>query len=263
MIRVLVTGAAGKVGSEVVKAVSDAEDMRVVAAVDPGVSGCFVADARGAHIECTQDLAAAIAAFKPDVMVDFTRPDVVESNLRTALAAGVDCVVGTTGLSEELLEELAALAPDGTCLFFAPNFAVGAVLMMQFAQQAARYLPHVEVIELHHDRKLDAPSGTAIRTARMIAAARGDVPQAPGAETELPEMKGARGALVDGVSVHSVRLPGLVAHQEVVFGGQGQTLTIRHDSIDRTSFMPGVLLAVREVGSHSGLVIGLEKLMDA
>ena len=261
MIRVLVTGAAGKVGSEVVRAVSEASDMVVVAAVDPGVSGCFVAGPDGAHIECTQDLGAAIAAFKPDVMVDFTRPDVVESNLRIALAAGVDCVVGTTGLSEELLGELAALAPETTCLFFAPNFAVGAVLMMEFASQAARFMPHVEVIELHHDRKLDAPSGTAIRTARMIAAARSEAPATPGAETELPEMHGARGALVDGVSVHSVRLPGLVAHQEVVFGGQGQTLTIRHDSIDRTSFMPGVLLAIREVGAHAGLVIGLEKFM--
>lgn len=261
MIRVLVTGAAGKVGSEVVRAVTEADGMTVVAAVDPGVSGCFVAGPHGAHIECTQDLGAAIQAFKPDVMVDFTRPDVVEANLRVALAAGVDCVVGTTGLSEELLAELAALAPENTCLFFAPNFAVGAVLMMQFAEQAARYMPHVEVIELHHDRKLDAPSGTAIRTARMVAAARNQWPQTPGAETELAGMQGARGTMVDGVAVHSVRLPGLVAHQEVVFGGQGQTLTIRHDTIDRTSFMPGVVLAVREVGSRSGLVIGLEELM--
>jgi len=261
MIRVLVTGAAGKVGSEVVKAVTDAEGMQVVAAVDPGVSGCFVSDAHGAHIECTQDLGAAIAAFKPDVMVDFTRPDVVEANLRIALAAGVDCVVGTTGLSEERLGELAALAPEGTCLFFAPNFAVGAVLMMQFAEKAARFMPHAEIIELHHDRKLDAPSGTAIRTARLVAAARREAPPAPGRETENDGMEGARGASVEGVAVHSVRLPGLVAHQEVLFGGQGQTLSIRHDSIDRTSFMPGVVLAVREVSSRSGLVVGLEKLM--
>jgi len=261
MIRVLVTGAAGRMGSEVVKAVSEADGMHVVAAVDPGVSGCFVADASGAHIECTQDLGAAIQAHRPDVLVDFTRPDVVEGNVRLALAAGVDCVVGTTGLSEELLAELAAPAPEGTCLFFAPNFAVGAVLMMQFAEKAARFMPHAEVIELHHDRKLDAPSGTAIRTARLIAAARGAAPAAPGKETELPGMDGARGALVDDVVVHSVRLPGLVAHQEVLFGGQGQTLSIRHDSIDRTSFMPGVVLACREVGSLSGLVIGLDKLM--
>jgi 4-hydroxy-tetrahydrodipicolinate reductase len=235
--------------------------MEVVAAVDPGVSGCFIPDERGTHIECATDLAHAIEKCAPNVMVDFTRPDVVEGNLRIALAAGVDCVVGTTGLTEELLAELAALAPEGTCLFFAPNFAVGAVLMMQFAEKAARFMPHAEIIELHHDRKLDAPSGTSIRTARMIAAARASIPDVPGPETELPDMDGARGTLVDGVTVHSVRLPGLVAHQEVVFGGQGQTLTIRHDSIDRTSFMPGVVLAVREVGTHDGLVIGLEKLM--
>ena len=172
-----------------------------------------------------------------------------------------DCVVGTTGLAEERLAKLAELAPDGTCLFVAPNFALGAVLMMEFAQRAARFMPHVEITELHHDKKADAPSGTAIRTARMIAAARGAAPSVPGRETELPGMEGARGALVDGVSVHSVRLPGLVAHQEVLFGGQGQTLTIRHDSIDRTSFMPGVILACREVGARSGLIVGLEKLM--
>jgi 4-hydroxy-tetrahydrodipicolinate reductase len=261
MIRVLVAGAAGRVGSEVVKTLSAAHGMQVVAAVDPGVSGCLVPDAHGSHIECATDLATAIASSNPDVMVDFTRPDVVEGNLRMALAAGVDCVVGTTGLSEGLLTDLAASAPDGTCLFFAPNFAIGAVLMMQFASKAARYMPHVEVIELHHDRKLDAPSGTAVRTARMIAQARESVPEVPGRETELPGMDGARGAMVEGVSVHSVRLPGLVAHQEVIFGGQGQTLSIRHDSIDRTSFMPGVELACREVGARSGLIIGLETLM--
>jgi len=257
MIRVLVTGAAGKVGSEVVRAVSAADGMEVVAAVDPGAAGSTV---EGTVVMA--DLADAIAATNPDVMVDFTHPTVIEGNLRTAMAAGVDSVVGTTGLSEEKLGELAAGAPAGTALFFAPNFAIGAVLMMQFAEQAARFMPNAEIIELHHDKKADAPSGTAIRTARMIAAARTQVPDVPGAETELPEMQGARGAVVDGVQVHSVRSPGLVAHQEVVFGGQGQTLTIRHDSIDRTSFMPGVLLAVREVAGCEGLVVGLERLMD-
>jgi len=261
MIRVLVSGAAGRMGSEVVRAVSEADGMKVVAAVDPGVAGCLVHTDRGEHIECRADLASAIASTKPDVMIDFTHPTMVEGNLRVALPFGVDCVVGTTGLSEEKLAELAQLAPEGTTLFFAPNFAIGAVLMMQFAEMAARHMPYVEVTEFHHDKKADAPSGTAIRTARMIAAARGEAPNVPGSETELPGMEGARGALVDGVSVHSVRLPGLVAHQEVLFGGQGQTLTIRHDSIDRTSFMPGVVLAVREVGSRSGLIVGLEKLM--
>jgi len=261
MIRVLVSGAAGKMGGEVVRAVSAADGMEVVAGVDPGALGAAVLTGTGNDIICRDDLAKAIAETTPDVMVDFTHPAAVEANLRVALPSGVDCVVGTTGLSEERLGELASLAPAGTTLFFAPNFAIGAVLMMQFAEQAARFMPHVEITELHHDKKADAPSGTAIRTARMIAAGRRETPSAPGRETELPGMEGARGALVDGISVHSIRLPGLVAHQEVLFGGQGQTLTIRHDSIDRTSFMPGVVLAVREVGSRSGLVVGLEQLM--
>lgn len=262
MIRVLVAGAAGKVGREVVRAVTAAEGMEVCCAVDPGATGvCIESGVTGVTIECRADLASVIAEYRPDVMVDFTNPTVVEGNLRTALAAGIDCVVGTTGLSEEKLAELAELATEGTTLFFAPNFAIGAVLMMRFAEQAARFMPYVEITELHHDNKADAPSGTAIRTARMIAAARAETPATPGRETELPGMEGARGALVSGVNVHSVRLPGLVAHQEVVFGGQGQTLTIRHDTIDRTSFMPGVVLACREVGSRAGLVIGLEKLM--
>jgi 4-hydroxy-tetrahydrodipicolinate reductase len=194
-------------------------------------------------------------------MVDFTHPSAVEGNIRTALPAGVDCVVGTTGLSPDKLEELADLAPEGTCLFVAPNFAIGAVLMMEFAERAARFMPHVEIIELHHDKKADAPSGTALRTAALIDAVRPDAPPTPGAETELPIAKGARGACVGAVRIHSVRLPGLVAHQEVLFGGQGQTLSIRHDSIDRTSFMPGVVHAVREVGSREGLVVGLEYLL--
>ena len=261
MIRVLVSGAFGRMGSEVVRTVSAADGMEVVAAVDPSASGHFIETTPGEVIECRDGLTAAIADSDPDVMVDFTHPTVVEGNLRMALPLGVDCVVGTTGLSEDKLVELAALAPEGTTLFFAPNFAIGAVLMMQFAEKAARFMPHVEVIELHHDQKADAPSGTAIRTARLIAAARAQTPDMPGRETELPGMEGARGAFVDGVAVHSVRLPGLVAHQEVLFGGQGQTLTIRHDSIDRTSFMPGVVLAVREVGKHEGLIVGLEKLL--
>jgi 4-hydroxy-tetrahydrodipicolinate reductase len=169
-------------------------------------------------------------------------------------------VVGTTGVAADRWKEIASSSGTDACLFVAPNFAIGAVLMMRFAEMAARHLPHAEIIELHHDKKLDAPSGTAIHTAARIAAARGAAPEAPGRETEVIE--GARGADVDGVPVHSVRLPGLVAHQEVLFGGQGQTLSIRHDTIDRTSFMPGVVLAIRGVVSRTGLVIGLEELMD-
>jgi len=259
MIEVLVTGAAGKVGREVVRAVTAAPGMHVAAAVDPRAAGTGVSDGSGGEVVCTADLGEAIARTCPDVMVDFTHPSVVESNLRTALAAGVDCVVGTTGLSEGLLRALAEDAPEGTCLFMAPNFAIGAVLMMRFAAEAARFLPHVEIIELHHDQKADAPSGTALRTADLIAAVRSEIPAAPGRESEIAE--GARGALVHDVTIHSVRLPGMVAHQEVLFGGQGQTLSIRHDSIDRTSFMPGVLLAVSKVGQLAGLVIGLDAVM--
>jgi 4-hydroxy-tetrahydrodipicolinate reductase len=259
MIDVLVTGAGGRMGGEVVRAVTAAEGMRVVAAVDPNAAGGAVEDGVGGVIAVHGDLTAAIADAKPHVMVDFTHPTAVEGNVRTALAAGVHCVVGTTGVPLASFEALAAANP-GACLFVAPNFAIGAVLLMRFAGQAARYMPHVEIIELHHDRKADAPSGTAIRTAAIIAEARREVPAAPGRETEIAE--GARGALVDGVSVHSVRLPGLVAHQEVIFGGIGQTLTLRHDTIDRTSFMPGVVLAVREVGSRSGLVVGLDAFME-
>jgi 4-hydroxy-tetrahydrodipicolinate reductase len=248
-------------GREVVRAVSAEADLKLVAAVDPGADGVALDDGRGGTVAVTADLADAIASSRPDVMVDFTRPDAVAGNIAVALRASVDCVVGTTGLSAEQLDSLASEAPDGTCLFFAPNFAVGAVLMMRFAAEAARFLPHVEIAELHHDRKLDAPSGTALRTASMIAAARSGEPASPGAETEV--LPGARGAVADGVRIHSIRLPGLVAHQEVIFGALGQTLTIRHDSIDRTSFMPGVVLAIRSVGDRSGLIVGLENLMES
>jgi 4-hydroxy-tetrahydrodipicolinate reductase len=254
MIRVIVTGAAGRMGREVLSAVTAEPDMHVVAAVDPLHAGEEIGGIVVAH-----DLAAAIAETGPNVLVDFTHPSAVEANVATAVAAGVDCVIGTTGLSHETLEALAAEAPDGVGLFVAPNFAIGAVLMMRFAVEAARFMPHVEIIELHHDRKADAPSGTALRTAALIADARTRVPVTPGRETEIAP--GARGALVNDVFVHSVRLPGLVAHQEVLFGGQGQTLSLRHDSIDRTSFMPGVVLAVREIGARSGLIVGLETLM--
>jgi 4-hydroxy-tetrahydrodipicolinate reductase len=259
MIDVLVTGAAGRMGGEVVRSVTATDGMRVVAAVDPSGADRTIDDGAGGALVVSADLAAAIADTHPQVMVDFTHPTAVEGNVRTALTAGVHCVVGTTGVPAASFEALSAASP-GPCLFVAPNFAIGAVLLMRFAGEAARYMPHAEIIELHHDRKADAPSGTALRTASIIAAARSEVPAAPGRETEVAE--GARGALVDGVSVHSVRLPGLVAHQEVIFGGVGQTLTLRHDTTDRTSFMPGVVLAVREAGKHSGLVVGLDALME-
>jgi len=259
MIRVLVSGAAGRMGLEVCRAVAAEPDFALVACVDLAHAGEPASQGTGLWI--TADLEGAIREARPDVVVDFTHPSVVAGNIATTLAAGVHCVVGTTGLAESTLSELASQAPEGVCLFVAPNFAIGAVLMMRFAADAARYLPHAEVIELHHDRKADAPSGTAIRTATLIARARGEAPTIPGTETETAP--GARGALIEGVPVHSVRLPGLVAHQEVLFGGQGQTLSIRHDSIDRTSFMPGVVLAIRETVKHSGLIIGLERYLES
>jgi 4-hydroxy-tetrahydrodipicolinate reductase len=259
MITVVVSGASGRMGSEVVSTVLEAKDLELVAVVDPAHAGEPLG--RGTSLTISGDLAVAIEETRPQVMVDFTHPSVVAGNIATALGRGVHCVVGTTGIDGDSLGALASSAPAGTCLFVAPNFALGAVLMMRFATEAAKYLPHVEIIELHHDKKVDAPSGTAMRTASLIAESRASVPSAPGRETEVAE--GARGALVDDVAVHSIRLPGLVAHQEVLFGGQGQTLSIRHDSIDRTSFMPGVLLAIRGVIGRSGLIVGLEQLMDS
>ena len=261
MITVLVSGALGRMGTEICKAVDGAEDMELVGGIDiMAAPGTTVGDA-GAPV--FNDLSAAIDAVHPDVMIDFTRPDAAEANLRCALGKGVHCVLGTTGLSEEKLAEIyEQSAAEGAHLFHAPNFTTGAVLMMLFSAQAAKYFPDAEVIELHHDGKKDAPSGTAIRTARMIAANKREASTAPGKETELEGFAGARGALVEGVPVHSVRTAGYVAHQEVIFGSMGQTLTIRHDSIDRSSYMPGILMAVRAVGDIDGLLIGLENLMD-
>lgn len=253
MIEVAVSGCAGRMGSAVVDAVRAASDMELVCGIDPNL--------KGGDYPVHKTVADALASERFDVLVDFTQPSVVAGNLRVALAAGMDCVVGTTGLSNDRLEELAALAPEGTCLFYAPNFTTGAVLMMEFAKAAAPYFPEAEIIEYHHCNKKDAPSGTAVRTAQIIADARGRESGAPGRETEIDGGEGARGALVDGVPVHSVRSMGYVASQEVVFGSLGQTLSIRHDSWDRTSYMPGVLLGIRNVGGRSGLIVGLENFM--
>lgn len=258
-IRVGVIGAAGRMGSEVCRAVDAADDLALVAAVDPGRAGDRLADVAGVGGDLTiaADL-AALAEANVDVAVDFTHPDVVAGNLRWLLEHDVHAVVGTTGLADDELADLREVAGRaGANALLAPNFAIGAVLMMQLAQQAVRHLPDVEIIELHHDGKADAPSGTALRTADLLAEARDDAPEPVLGET----LAGARGADRHGIRVHSVRLPGLVAHQEVILGGQGQTLTIRHDSIDRSSFMPGVLLAVREVAGLDGLVVGLEALL--
>lgn len=242
-IRVLVNGAKGRMGQEVVKAVTAASDLELVNQTDLG-----------------DDLIARIKASQAQAVVDFTTAAVAFENTRKILEAGVHPVVGTSGLLAEQVAELQQLAEDkGIGGLIAPNFAIGAVLLMKYAQDAAKYLPDVEVIELHHNRKADAPSGTAVKTAQLIAEARQEIPKALVEEKELFE--GARGSEVHGVRVHSLRLPGLVAHQEVIFGGTGETLTIRHDSIHRESFMPGVCLACRKVIGTQQLFYGLEHLL--
>ncbi|MGY1594866.1 4-hydroxy-tetrahydrodipicolinate reductase [Geodermatophilus sp. SYSU D00708] len=237
-----VLGARGRMGTEVVKAVNAAEDLELVAMVDSG------------------DWLFDLANTGAQVAVDFTRPDVVMDNIRFCIDNNIHCVVGTTGFDEARLATVAEwLEPKpGLGVVIAPNFGIGAVLLMRFAQEAARFFPSVEVVELHHPNKVDAPSGTAVRTARLVAAARraAGLPSAPDATTD--SLPGARGADVEGVPVHAVRLTGLVAHQEVLMGAAGETLTLRHDSYDRASFMPGVLLAVREVGRRPGLTVGIE-----
>ena len=255
-----VVGAAGRMGAEACRAIAAADDLELVAAIDPSRTGEPLREVAGldTDLRVTESLDALVEA-GCDVAVEFTGPASVGQNLVSILERGIHAVVGATGIADADMARAAALAADGPAnALLAPNFAIGAVLLMQFAEQAARHLPHVEVIELHHDRKLDAPSGTALRTAELIAGAREGIPQAPIGDEDHP---GARGAEHDQVRIHSVRLPGLVAHQEVIFGGQGQTLTLRHDSLERTSFMPGVLLACRRVTDLDGLVVGLEHLL--
>lgn len=262
MTKVLVSGACGRMGRAVLKAVIDDADLRLVGAVDVrdgADTGELAGTAKnGIHVET--DLAAALTRLHPDVMIDFTRPDVVYGNVLTALSHKVSPVVGTTGLSDAQKAEIKTAAENNdTPAFIAPNFAVGAVLMMLMSRMAAKYLPDVEIIELHHDNKLDAPSGTAVQTAAMIAEVR--PPHVQGHPDEEEKIAGARGAAYEGMRIHSVRLPGYVAHQEVIFGGLGQTLSIRHDSLSRESFMPGVVLAAKKVRGLTSLTVGLDKLL--
>ena len=243
-MRVGVLGARGKVGATMVAAVQDADDLALSAEVDAG------------------DPLSLFVEHGTEVVIDFTHPGVVMDNLKFLIDNGIHAVVGTTGFTDERLEQVRSWLADRpqTAVLIAPNFAIGAVLSMRFAQEAARFFESVEVVELHHPNKADAPSGTAARTAELIAEARKGLPPNPDATTSA--LPGARGADVDGIPVHSVRLAGLVAHQEVLFGTQGETLTIRHDSFDRTSFVPGVLLAVRTIAQRPGLTVGLEPLLD-
>jgi 4-hydroxy-tetrahydrodipicolinate reductase len=262
-VRVIVTGALGKMGQEVLKAVHKDPELQLVGAVDmkSGDDVGAVIGVGALGITIGDDLQKVIDETKPQVMIDFTRPEVVMGNVRIALQNGVSPVVGTTGFSAENLAELRAMAKNmGVGALIAPNFAIGAILMMKLSAEAAKYLPHVEIIEYHHDQKLDAPSGTATRTAEIIKEVRKTLQQ--GHPDEFEKIPGSRGGDYDGMRIHSVRLPGYVAHQEVIFGGLGQTLTIRHDSISRESFMPGVVLAAKKVLHTTGLTYGLENLLD-
>lgn len=262
-IRILVTGAWGQMGRFVVSAVLSQPDMQLVAAVDPAGGGHPVSelDARApADLQGARQLGAAIEESRPDVMVDFTSPAVVKGNLETALKQGVACVVGTTGLGETDLKMLDNMARrHGTACFVAPNFSLGANLMMRFAAQAAPSYDWVEIIERHHEHKQDSPSGTALRTADLIAQAR----QYPVrcATTTADKAPGSRGGERENIRIHAVRLPGYVANQEVIFGGPGEVLRLVHETTSRECFMPGMLLAVRKVRELEGLVVGLENIM--
>jgi 4-hydroxy-tetrahydrodipicolinate reductase len=256
VIRVGVIGATGKVGAEVSRAVHGADDLELVAGISRSKAGEKASEALGLEGSDVV-LADQLASFPEagvDVAVDFTSASFAPEHVEWAIEHGVHIVVGTTGFETDPAWKDASVG-----VFVAPNFAIGAVLMQRFAAEAAKHLPAVEIVELHHEGKADAPSGTAIATARQIASARSETPGAPSEES----VSGARGGTVDDIRVHSIRLPGLVAHQEVIFGGQGQTLTIRHDSTDRTSFVPGVLLAILWVPTHPGLTVGLDAILGA
>lgn len=246
-IRVAVAGANGRMGQEVVNMLGQDEQFVYTGALDTRGDDAAV----GARIE----------EMRPDVLVDFTTPHSVYRHLEICLQNGVRPVVGTTGLTPEQIQEMTKRFEEAElgCIV-APNFAIGAILCMKFSAIAAKYMPHVEIIELHHDRKLDAPSGTALKTAEMIAAVREEYKQ--GHPEEKETIPGARGAEYQGFRIHSVRLPGMVAHQEVLFGATGQTLSIRHDSINRESFMPGVNMAIKAVMNMNGFIYGLEHLID-
>jgi len=243
MIKVLVSGGTGKMGQETLKAVEREPDLNLVG-----------------FTSSKDNLAQAIQEKTPHVVVDFTHPSCAKANVETILRAGCHAVVGTTGLSAADLETLETLAKEKNLgLIICPNFAIGAILMMRFAQEASKFMPRVEIIEYHHDKKADAPSGTALKTAEMIHQVNANINHYPLDEKEL--ITGARGGAKYRIPIHSVRLPGYVAHQEVIFGGVGQTLTLKHDTINRESFMPGVVMTIRKAVSTKGLIYGLENIL--
>ncbi len=269
-IPVVINGAAGKMGREVVRAVSQAEDMILLGAVDrnPNVQGQDVGEVAGCgelEVPIVNDLQSILVLATQEkvqgVMVDFTHPDGVYENVRSAIAYGVRPVVGTTGLSEKQIQELGEFAEKAsTGALIVPNFSIGMVLLQQAAIQASQHFDHVEIIELHHNQKADAPSGTAIKTAQMLSGLGKTYNPAEVAESE--KLPGARGSIADdNIRIHSVRLPGLIAHQEVIFGAPGQIYTLRHDTSNRSCYMPGVLLSIRKVTQLKSLVYGLEKIL--
>lgn len=265
MIHVAIAGARGRMGSEAVKAMSAAEDLTIVAIYDYKFNGQSLHNGEiredGEGIPIYTDFEQLAKETRPDVLVDLTVPQTVYQNMEQAIAHGIRPVVGTSGLTNEEVTQLTRLAAAHEVGgIIAPNFSIGAVLMMKFSQMAARYLKDVEIIEMHHDQKVDAPSGTATKTVDMINEVR--APKQQGHPDEKASIAGARGAEVNGMRVHSIRLPGLVAHQQVLFGGEGELLTLQHDSFNRGSFMPGVLMAVREVMQQKTVVYGLENIIE-
>ena len=263
MIHVLVNGAAGRMGSEVVRSVMAEEGLELCGAVDPGAKGKDLGETVGkAHngIVICGSLEEAFAKGKPDVVVDFTSPKVIYNNAKYVLEQGVNIVIGTTGLTADERAQLADIAKAHEANGLgAPNFSLGAVLLMKVSAEISKYMPNAEIIELHHNHKYDAPSGTAKLTAEKMAAARIEEPEPDETKESLP---GVRGGKYEGITIHSVRLPGYVAHQEVLFGGYGEILTLRHDSLDRKSFMPGVMLACKKAMTVKGFVYGLENYLD-
>ncbi|HVJ47747.1 4-hydroxy-tetrahydrodipicolinate reductase [Desulfitobacterium sp.] len=264
-IRLCVAGAGGKMGQEIVRTILKQEDMLLVGASDTRHTGVDVGYAIGTSrigLDMSGPLdTEMLRTSQADILVDFTNPQSVLKNAKLAIAEGIVPVIGTTGLDETDIAEIReSVDREKSGAFIAPNFAIGAILMMRFAQEAAKHFPNVEIIELHHDQKLDAPSGTALKTAEWISEVR--KPMVQGHPNEYEKIQGARGGDVDGIHIHSVRLPGLVAHQEVLFGGLGQTLTIRHDAYSRETYMPGVMLAIRKALGLTSLVIGLENFLE-
>lgn len=264
-IKVAIAGARGRMGTAAVKAINSAEDMELVAILDYKYEGMYLkgtevnGDTTGVQIFTS--ISNLTESVKPDVLLDLTEPNAVFKNVQDAIKEGIRPVVGTSGLTLEninILDELSLQEKVGVII--APNFSIGAVLMMKFSAMAARYLGDIEIVEMHHNQKVDAPSGTAMKTAEMIMKVR--EPHIQGHPSEEEHEPGARGADIDGMKIHSVRLPGFLAHQKVLLGGEGEMLTIRHDSFDRSCFMPGILMAIRNVIDRENLVYGLENIIE-